>query len=183
MKNYMLVIVLSLVAHNAISQIYAGSEGTVTFVSEAPLETIKATSNILKGAIDPSQNTFAFSVEIASFEGFNSALQRTHFNENYLESSRYPTASFSGEIIEEVDWQAEQVYAVRAKGILRVHGVEQERIIKGTLTITADRIDIASEFTVLLSEHRISIPKIVAQKISKEINVVISSSLSSTETE
>ncbi len=178
----MLVIALSLMAYTARCQIYSGSDGTVTFVSEAPLETIRATSSILKGAIDPSQNTFAFSVEIASFEGFNSMLQKTHFNENYLESSRYPTASFSGEIIEQVDWQAEQVYEVRAKGILKVHGVEQERIIKGTLTISPDRIDIASEFSVLLSEHHISIPKIVAQKISKEIDVVISSSLRSNET-
>ncbi len=183
MKHHLLVIVLTLLTYSALGQIYTGSDGTVVFVSEAPLETIKATSSTLKGAVDPSQNTFAFSVEIASFDGFNSTLQKTHFNENYLESSRYPTASFSGEIIEEVDWQAEQVYEVRAKGILKVHGVEQERIIKGTLTIAGDRIEIASEFTVLLSEHRISIPKIVAQKISKEINVVISSSLSSNETE
>ena len=58
--------------------------GKVSFLSEAPLELIKAASDKLKGAIDKTQNTFAFAVDIHSFKGFNSDLQREHFHENYM---------------------------------------------------------------------------------------------------
>jgi len=145
--------------------------GSIHFKSEAPLELIEATSAKLKGVINPAEQTFAFSVPNNTFEGFNSALQREHFNENYLESAKYPNCSFSGKIIEPVDYTADGTYNVRAKGKLLVHGVEKERIIKATLQIKKGVISVSSTFTVPLADHNITIPKIVYQKIAEEIQV------------
>ena len=153
--------------------IYRTSDGQISFVSEAPLELIKAASSRMKGAIDPATQTFAFSVQNESFEGFNSALQREHFNENYMESTRFPTCSFSGKIIESVDFKTDGVYTVRAKGKLKAHGVEQERIIRSTLAISNGIVTVSSQFVVPLEEHNITIPKIVHQKIAEHINVEI----------
>lgn len=153
--------------------LFRSDEGIVRFTSDAPLEMIQAESRHLQGIIDPSENKFAFRIDVRTFEGFNSDLQRTHFNENYLETKRYPRISFIGKIIEMVDWDETGTYELRAKGTLDLHGVKQERIIPSQVELFSDRVLIRSEFTVPLNDHDIDIPKIVAQKISEDIRVVI----------
>lgn len=150
-----------------------GSNGKVQFSSEAPLELIKAVSDKLKGAIDRSKNTFAFAVEINTFKGFNGELQREHFHENYMETELFPTASFAGKIIEQVDFSVNETFEVRAKGLFTVHGVAKERIIKGTLVVKDGTISIKASFTVRLEDHDIKVPKIVYEKIAEEIKVEI----------
>ncbi len=157
--------------------IYRCDNGKVILKSDAALEMIEAQSHKLRGAVDFSTNSFAWTVEIRSFEGFNNQLQREHFNENYMESDKYPKASFAGKIIEQVDLQVDGSYSVRAKGKISVHGVEQERIIKSQIVVAGNRMHISSTFTVPLSEHNISIPRIVYQKIAEEITVTIEADL------
>jgi hypothetical protein len=98
---------------------YRCSDGKVRFISDAPLEKIEASSERLRGAVDAGANTFAWTVAIRSFKGFNSDLQLEHFNENYMESAKYTDAKFEGKIIEDVDCSKDGVYPVRAKGRLR----------------------------------------------------------------
>jgi len=157
--------------------IFRCENGKVGFKSDAPLEVIQAKSGKLRGVIDTAKQTFAWSVEIKTFEGFNSPLQREHFNENYMETKKYPKASFSGKIIEAVDFQKNGTYAVRAKGQLNIHGVEQERIIKGQLEVRDNKIRVQSKFTVPLADHNITIPKVVYQKIAEEITVTVDAEL------
>jgi len=155
----------------AAQKIYNTNNGAVIFRSDAPLELISAHSSELRGKLDADKKVFAFSVRINTFSGFNSLLQREHFNDNYLESDQYPTASFSGKIIEDIDFSADGIYTVRAKGNLAIHGVVQERIIKSDLVIKKGLISIRSNFTVLLEDHNIAIPKIVHEKLASEIKV------------
>lgn len=143
----------------------------MNFTSNAELELIQASSTETQGLIDPATNQFAFSVPVNSFKGFNSDLQRQHFNENYMESSKYPKASFTGKIIEQVNYTRDSVYVVRAKGELDIHGVKQTRIIKTRLTVKKNDLQIEADFNVPLADHNISIPRIVSQKIATEIDV------------
>lgn len=153
--------------------IYQISSGSIAFRSDAPLELIEAKSTGLRGLIEPESGKFAFSVPIRSFEGFNGPVQKEHFNENYLESHQYPSATFSGKIIEKIDFSIDGTYSVRAKGKLTIHGVEQERIIKSQLVIKNGRMGVDSDFSVWINEHKINIPKIVHQKIAEEIYVSV----------
>lgn len=162
-----------LLALAPVKSLYLAKDASIHFKSEAPLELIEATSTKMKGVLKPADQTFAFSVPNSSFEGFNSALQKEHFNENYMESAKYPASTFTGKIIEEIDYETDGTYTVRAKGKLNVHGVEQERIIKATLQIKKGSITVTSSFTVPLADHNITIPKIVYQKIAEEISVDI----------
>lgn len=171
-------LLLSLSTVKAQEGLFRMERGSIAFESNAPLEVIKARSEELKGLINPEKRTFAFSIPMSSFQGFNSPLQREHFNENYLESSKYPNATFSGKIIEDLRFDQEGTYTVRAKGVLNIHGIEQERIIKSQLIIKETTVEVQSDFTVLLEEHNISIPKIVYQKIAEEIQVQIQASFS-----
>ena len=88
------------------------TKGNIHFNSNAPNEIIKASSNQLKGVLDLTKKTFAFKVAVSSFEGFNSPLQKEHFNENYMESFNYPEITFSGKIIEDVNLAANAVYKI-----------------------------------------------------------------------
>jgi polyisoprenoid-binding protein YceI len=152
-------------------QKYSIEKGSISFASNAQLELIKASSDKVQGLLDPTTNQFAFTIEIKSFQGFNSALQREHFNEKYMESEKFPKARFSGKIIESIDFTTDGTFDVRAKGDLEIHGIRQTRIIKSKLTIRNGQVEIESSFMVPLSDHNITIPNIVSQKIATEIEV------------
>jgi hypothetical protein len=156
---------------------FSTTSGIISFRSDAPLEVIKATSNNLMGKIDEIKRTFAFRVIIRSFEGFNSGQQQIHFNENYLETDKFPEATFTGKIIEPLDFSKTGKSTIRAKGILKIHGVEQERIIKSEVTVFENKVHIHSTFTVLLADHSIRIPRVVHEKIATEIKVNIEADL------
>jgi len=157
--------------------IYQTVNGKISFSSEAPLELIRASSGELAGLLDNDKKTFSFKINIRSFQGFNSPLQREHFNENYMESDKFPQASFSGKIIEEVDLSKDGDYEVRAKGILTIHGVSQERIIKTNVSVKNKKITITGKFSVLLSDHNIPIPIVVYKKLANEIKVEVNATL------
>jgi polyisoprenoid-binding protein YceI len=150
---------------------YGIEKGLINFTSNAQLELIKAASDKVQGLIDPQTNQFAFAVDIKSFRGFNSELQREHFNEKYMESEKFPKARFSGKLIEQIDFTQDGTYEVRAKGDLEIHGQKQTRIIRSKVTIKNNSVSIESAFVVPLADHNISIPSIVSQKIATEIDV------------
>ncbi|HFA48700.1 MAG TPA: YceI family protein [Bacteroidetes bacterium] len=170
---FIIPICLAFLAFKAEPLVYLTQNGQIHFFSDAPLELIRAASGALRGAISTEKNTFQFSVGIKTFEGFNSPLQKEHFNENYMESNVFPTATFKGKIIEKVDLTVDGEYAVRAKGKLKIHGVERERIIKSRVKVEDGTLQLESSFTVLLAEHGIGIPRIVHHKIAEEIQVKI----------
>lgn len=156
---------------------YTTRNAKIDFTSEAQLELIKAASSNVKGLIDPATNQFAFTIDVNSFQGFNSSLQREHFNEKYMESEKYPMATFSGKIIEQIDFLSDGSYDVRAKGDLNIHGVKQTRIIKGKISIKNGTLKINATFDVPLSDHNITIPTVVSQKIATQIKVQFDASM------
>lgn len=157
--------------------IYKTKTGTIDFVSNAPLETIKASSVHLEGVIDATAHSFAFAVTIKSFQGFNNSLQQQHFYENYMETDKFPKATFTGKLIEQVDLTQPGTYQVRAKGKLDIHGNIKERILRVDIISTGTELKIKSRFVVPLVDHMIEVPKIVNQKIAEEINVTVQATL------
>lgn len=177
-KNIIILILsLTLIPTVHSQQVYITHNGVASFVSNASLEVIKAESKEVEGAIDLSNRNFVFTIDNKSFKGFNSPLQQEHFYENYMETHLYPVSTFNGKIIEEIDLKSSQEQMVRAKGILDIHGVSQERIIKGTVKVINDKIQVKAEFSVLLEDHQIKIPKVVNQKIAESITVSVSTEL------
>ncbi len=149
------------------------NNGNIEFMSEASLELIQAKSNNLKGILIPSERIFAFSIDNNSFDGFNGSLQKEHFNENYLESDKYPRCTYSGKIVEVIDFTKDGKSEIRAKGKLTIHGIERERIIKVNIEVKNGKIYVSSKFQVLLEDYGIRIPTIVNQKIAEEIQVSV----------
>jgi hypothetical protein len=179
MRSFIVLAICSItfVSFQVVTNLFHATEGKISFRSEAPMELIRASSNSLVGLMDTVKKNFSFKVPISSFEGFNSRTQREHFNENYMQTEQYPEASFKGKIIEDIDFLKDGTYTVRAKGMLNIHGVEKERILKSELTVKNKIISLRSNFTVLLSDHNIPIPKVVYQKLANEIKVEVNTIL------
>ncbi|HMS69521.1 MAG: YceI family protein [Saprospiraceae bacterium] len=157
-----------------VGQIYSTNTGTLRFVSEAPLELIKAESKELQGALNIEKKTFAFKLMIKSFKGFNSPLQQEHFYENYLEAQSYPQAVFTGKVLETIK---EGKGNYRAKGDLTIHGVTKEVIIEVNLIVEAKTVDFKADFAVALQDYHIELPRIVYQKIAEVIEVTVEGQL------
>lgn len=168
---------LLVLSHLCYSQIYMCKDGLTKFTSEAPLELIKAQSNKTAGVIDAGTKNVAFSIDIDSFDGFNSALQKEHFRENYMETDKYKTATFKGKIIEDVDFTKNGTITVRAKGTFNIHGSDKEKLLKVKITIKDKELAIDTNFEVPLEDHNIKIPKVVNQKIASVIMVEVKANL------
>lgn len=177
MRRLLCCLVLFASAYQLQAQKFSVSEGEISFVSNAELEVIKASSSKLVGIIDTTTNKLAFKVNNNTFNGFNSGLQQQHFNEKYMESDVYPASTFTGKIIDKVNYSVPGAYEVRVKGELDIHGQKQIRIIKGKLIIREKTLSVETNFLVPLADHNISIPKIVSQKIATEIKVSVVATL------
>ena len=92
-----------------------------------------------------------------------------HFNENYMESERFPYATFKGKINEKVDFNKPGTYNVTASGDLNVHGVSRKRTLIGILRVTDSGMLMETKFDILLADHNIKIPRLVFNKIAERI--------------
>jgi hypothetical protein len=174
MKNH--VFVYSLVITMLVFHYVNGQEryqlllSKLSFVSKAPLENIEATNYGTRGIIDPLAKSFFFRIPIKEFD-FHSDLMEEHFNENYLESGKFPYATFKGTIENTVSFKTDGIYAISAKGELNIHGVSEEREISATISVKGDKITIESQFNVRPEDHRIKIPSILFNKIAQDVRV------------
>lgn len=176
MKKIISLSLFILAVNICTGQIFSTKESVITFFSEAPLENIEAINKVGKIILNTSNNELVARVPVNGFI-FEKPLMQEHFNENYMESDRYPMALFKGKINEAIDYTKEGVHKVTATGKLNVHGIEKERTINGTLTVKKDEIAMQSEFTIRLEDHKISIPKVVFEKIAETVQVKINGTL------
>lgn len=174
--RYLISIALSLAVALANAQerdVLRLASSRVAFVSEAPLEVIKAANEKSRGALDRAERSFAVQVPVIDFQGFNAPLQREHFNENYMVSEQWPTATFTGRMIEAIDLTAPGTYQVRAKGTLLIRGEAKERVLPCTVEVAADGVRVRSTFEIPVADHGIRIPRVVQQKVAAVVKVDI----------
>ena len=152
------------------TNIFSTNKGAITFFSSAPLEDIEAKNSKAISLINIGTNEIAVRVPIKQFQ-FRNRLMQEHFNENYMESEKYPHATFKGKINETVDFQTPGTYDVSATGVLNIHGVSQKRTLNGKLKIDSSGMTLSTNFDVLLKDHKIKIPSIVFNKIAEKIAV------------
>lgn len=150
---------------------------SISLFSEAPLENIEAHSSAGVSVLNPATGEIQFTVPIRSFE-FRKKLMQEHFNENYMESDKYPHAKFKGKFIEEINLEKDGEYPVTVTGDLEVHGIKRPRTIKGIMNVRNNKLSLSSAFDVKCQDHKIKIPQIVFQKIAETIRVKVNSSYS-----
>lgn len=165
-----LLLISLLISGESFGQMYTTQAGETSFFSETPIENISAINKTVGAIINVATNEIAVSMKMSAFE-FPNKLMQEHFNENYMESEKFPTGTFKGKIIEPIDYTKNGTYDVTAKGKLSLHGVSVLREIKGKLIVENQKISLISNFDVKLADHKIDIPKIVFAKIAEVISV------------
>lgn len=164
-------------AGKPIGVVYKTSKANIKFKSEAPMELIRAESKKLVGLLNTEKNSYAFQVAVISFQGFNSELQREHFNENYMESTKFPKIKFVGKIIEPLNYSGSFDKEVNLKGNMTIHGISKPVNLKARMKKTGSTIAAVSKFEVTLSDYNIKIPTIVNQKLAKVISIEVNTVL------
>ncbi len=158
------------------AQTFVGKNLKVNLFSSTPVEDIKAASTMGTAVLVISKQEIAVQIPIKSFV-FDKKLMQEHFNENYMESDKYPLAKFKGILEPQLNWTKDGEYNVSAKGVLTVHGVDQARTINGKVTIKNGVITLNANFEVACAAHQIKIPSLVFTKIAEIIQLKVSGSL------
>ncbi len=170
MKTIYTIIICFLLANITHAQErYLTKNGSITFFSSAPMEDIKADNNQVLSIIDASNGNMAISILMKSFM-FKKALMQEHFNENYVESDKYPKATFKGQILN-FDTLKDTSTKAQVKGSLTIHGVSKEVTIEANITKKSDTINVEGEFFVNVADFNIKIPAVVVNNIAKKIKV------------
>ena len=152
--------------------VWISKNAELSFYSKAPVEDIDATSKKAASAINTQTRAVYFKVPVTSFQ-FKKKLMQEHFNENYMESDKYPDAEFNGKITDNVDLSKDGIYTVTCAGKLTMHGVTKDYTTKGNVAVKAGKMVVNATFKVNLKDHNIEIPKMVVKNIAEVVDVTV----------
>jgi hypothetical protein len=158
----------------ATAQKYYTKNGNVSFFSKTNLENISADNNQVVSVLNSQTGELQFSIIIKNFH-FKKALMEEHFNENYLESEKYPKATFKGSIadLSKVNFSTDGTYSISVTGDLTIHNITQKVTSAGTLTIKGGKINASSKFAGRPADYNIAIPKLVKDNIAETIEITV----------
>ena len=165
------------VLNTSAAQNYFTKNGMLSFFSKSALENITAVNNQVVSVLNTTTGETKFSAIIKGFK-FKKALMQEHFNENYMESDKYPKATFSGTITDpgKISFTKDGDYNVNVSGDLAMHGVTKKISAPTTITVRSGKLTGTSTFTVLLADYNISVPKLVENNIAKSIEIKVNCS-------
>lgn len=154
---------------------YFTKEGKVSFFSDAPMEKIEAFNRKASSVYDATTGKLEWSVLIKAFQ-FEKALMQEHFNENYMESDKYPKATFKGQVVDagRINLAKDGQYPVKVKGTLEIHGVSQEVQTDGVFVVKGGKIQSNAGFTIAVADYGITIPAVVRDKVAKTVRIEVS---------
>jgi len=175
MKNILSLFVATIIlAGTATAQKVYTKNGNISFFSKSPLENISANNNQVMSVLNQQTGEMQFSVLIKSFH-FEKALMEEHFNENYMESNKFPKSSFKGTIsdVSKINFAKDGNYAVNVSGDLTIHGVTKKVSAPGSITVKNGVATANSKFSVKLADYNVSIPKVVKDNIAEVIDITV----------
>jgi hypothetical protein len=176
MKKVLFSSALILFCIASFGQIYMAKTCEISFFSESPLENIEAINKAAKPILNTATGDIQVKIPISSFV-FAKPLMQEHFNENYMETDKFPAAFFRGKINEKIDYGKDGEYKVTATGKITIHGVEKDKTIEGTLTVKGEQIMIQTKFMVHVADFKIEVPSLYVQNIAEDVAVKLNATL------
>ena len=161
-----------------IAQKYYSKVGQVIFTSDAPLEKIEGKNTNGLIVLDAANGRLECSVLIKGFQ-FEKALMQDHFNENYMESHKFPKGVFKGTItnMKDINLKKDGTYPVVVKGDITLHGVTKPFSPTGKVVVKGGKITASSLFEIVVADFNIEIPKVVRENIAEKVKVNIQADL------
>lgn len=170
MKKVLLSLTAIVFSTSLFAQIFMAKTCEVSFFSASPLENIEAINKAAKPLLNTATNDVQIKIVNTAFI-FEKPLMQEHFNENYMESEKFPNTVFKGKINEKIDWKKDGENKVTVTGKLSMHGVEKDITIDGVVTIKGEEITITTKFKVKVEDYKIKVPSLYIQNIAEIVDV------------
>ena len=173
MKIKLIFLSLSLLLSTGLvsaQSLYRTAVGELSFFSKTPVLDIEAVNKKTGAILNAGTRDLAIQAKITDFQ-FPNKLMQEHFNENYLESERFPSTKFAGKIKEDIDLTKPGTYPVTAEGNLTIHGVTKPVQVKGTIVATDTALQVNFSFQVRTVDYQIEVPTLVFDKIAETIAI------------
>ena len=178
MKKLFLTLLVAAFGLTASAQTYKHKKdaGSVHFLSKSPLEDIEAINKNPIAAYKVETADMQFAVVMTQFK-FKAALMEEHFNENYVESVKYPQAIFKGKVNEKIDMTKDGENKVTVTGKMTLHGVTKDMTAEGTITKKGEELVLNSKFKIKVADYNIKVPSLYVQNIAEVVDVTVNITL------
>jgi len=163
------VFIILLLGYASSAQKFTAEHGEISFFSDGIVEDIDARNSQVGSLFDAGNGEVVFIAKIRDFV-FPKSLMREHFNEKYMETERFPKATFQGKLVG-VKAGSPGEQKIRAVGKLNMHGVTRDIDVPGTVEFNGSKVLTKSKFKVRLEDYNIKIPTLVWQNIAEEVEV------------
>lgn len=176
-KIFLAITFISLFGTGKAQIFMAKSGGTqITFFSKSPLEDIDATNKGALIVLNTATSDIQVKVSISNFK-FKNALMEEHFNENYMETEKFPNAVFKGKINEKIDWTKDGENKVTITGKMEMHGVTKDETYTGTIKKVGNELTLDGKFKIKVADYGIKVPSLYVKNIAEIVDVDVKSVL------
>ncbi|CAN5540486.1 hypothetical protein BH10BAC2_BH10BAC2_37340 [soil metagenome] len=157
------------------AQDYLTRNGNVSIYSHTSLEDVKGNNNEVVSLLNTTTGSFEFKVAIKSFHFAKQAMEDHFNNSNYMDSEKYPKASFSGKItnLAEVNFTKDGTYNVIVEGNLTAKDVTKPVSAKGVITVKGGQVTAQSTFSVKRLDFHVVGEAFVQKKIADDIQITV----------
>ena len=174
MKKFVTFLVSFLIVNSAFTQKMMTRSGEIKFEASMPaFEEVAATNKTVSCIFDQSNGDFVALALIKAFK-FKVPLMEEHFNENYIESSKFPKANFKGKVL---NFDASKLSSTKTifdlEGDLTIHGITKKVKSKISLSVNAGKVTAISNFNIKPQDYGIEIPSLVKSKIADNVKLAI----------
>jgi polyisoprenoid-binding protein YceI len=154
-------------------KVYATKTGQIFFNATGGIEKIAAVNNQTDSKFVDNTGQMVFAVLVKGFK-FENQLMEDHFNENYMESTKFPKADFKGYItnIKEVNFTKDGSYPVKLEGNLTLHGVTNKVSASGTMKIAGGVPEMDGTFKIKLKDYNVT-GLYIGEKIAPEVAITV----------
>jgi polyisoprenoid-binding protein YceI len=173
-KTLLIVFAFVLIITKGNGQKYFSKNAMIRFHSDSPMEKIEGVNSTSTTVIDAATGKLEFAALNNAFV-FEKALMQEHFNENYMESSKFPKTVFKGVIndVSNVKFAVPGTYKVTVTGDMIMHGVTKSITIPAELVVDAKGLHANAKFIVKCSDYKIEIPAVVKDNISNDVEITV----------
>ena len=174
-RNIMTCLVATAITSSVMGQgKYLTNDGEISFFSHTIVEDIKAENSKVAAVVDAASGEVVIIVKMTEFR-FVKKLMQEHFNENYVESEKFPKGTFTGSITNnaEVDYSTPGTYEVKVSGDMTIHGVKQSLTTDGSVEVTHSGITARTKFILHPADFKIKIPRIMRNNIAESIEITV----------
>ena len=179
MKRLIFILLIALLSIQVQAQRFITKNGSISLYSKTPFETIEAQNDQVNCALDTKTSDLVFKVLMKSFE-FKRTLMQEHFNENYVESDKYPDAMFKGKVtnLKNINFTKDGVYPATVEGDLTMHGQSKHINTTGSFEVKDGKVNGKCRFGIKVDDYGIKVPSAVTDKIAESIQIDVNVLLS-----